>query len=490
MNGSLLGSLFLVLAVLNSGATTYWVAPYGSDSNNGTSSNTPFATPQKAVTLSALAPGDTIYVRGGTYALDTAVKPSKTGTAGNYIKLWAYPGEKPVLDFATTSDGVKALDLRRDYWHVKGIEIVHSTDNGIYVGGSSGGTAGFITVEGCVIHDCDNDGLVLGSTTSTAHDVLILNCDSYRNFQVSSSGNNGDGFAAKEGCGTNNVFRGCRAWHNADDGWDFYNNASNSVTLENCWAFWNGSNLWNVANFTGNGNGFKLGGAGAKITFVNHLLKNCVTFDNQSKGFDHNHSHGGQAMYNCTGFRNGGANFSFYDAPEVGTNVLKNNISYLGGGVDLHATSVQVSNSWQIATVTAADFVSLDTSIATTARNPDFSLPTNNLFRLAAGSDLIDRGQDVGLPFNGSAPDLGAFEFFASAPPQGPILLSVPQKTAGGFHFQVGGLTSHGPVVIHASSNLMSWSPILTSAPVTGVLPVTDSSATNHALRFYRALEL
>ncbi|MFA6540950.1 MAG: T9SS type A sorting domain-containing protein, partial [Bacteroidota bacterium] len=30
---------------------------------------------------------------------------------------------------------------------------------------------------------------------------------------------------------------------------------------------------------------------------------------------------------------------------------------------------------------------------------------------LAAGSDLINAGTDVGIPFIGSAPDLGAFEF-------------------------------------------------------------------------------
>jgi hypothetical protein len=33
---------------------------------------------------------------------------------------------------------------------------------------------------------------------------------------------------------------------------------------------------------------------------------------------------------------------------------------------------------------------------------------------LVAGSDLIDRGLDVGLPFTGSARDLGAFEGFMS----------------------------------------------------------------------------
>ena len=33
-----------------------------------------------------------------------------------------------------------------------------------------------------------------------------------------------------------------------------------------------------------------------------------------------------------------------------------------------------------------------------------------NFLRLAKGSDLIDKGEDVGLPFAGSAPDLGPFE--------------------------------------------------------------------------------
>jgi hypothetical protein len=43
-------------------------------------------------------------------------------------------------------------------------------------------------------------------------------------------------------------------------------------------------------------------------------------------------------------------------------------------------------------------------------RKPDGSLPDVNLFHLAQGSNLIDKGINVGLPYNGNAPDLGAFE--------------------------------------------------------------------------------
>ncbi|WP_345325030.1 hypothetical protein [Novipirellula rosea] len=40
----------------------------------------------------------------------------------------------------------------------------------------------------------------------------------------------------------------------------------------------------------------------------------------------------------------------------------------------------------------------------------DGGLPLITLLRLRPGIGLVDRGVDVGLPFAGAAPDLGAFE--------------------------------------------------------------------------------
>jgi hypothetical protein len=485
MSKNWLGSLLLFLMASSGRATTYWVAPYGNDANAGTLSNAPFATPHKAVTA-ALAPGDTIYIRGGTYSFNSRISPgsSKVGAAGNPIKFWAYPGELPVFDFDTMPESSdKGLDIRRNYWHVKGIEVKNAPDSGIFVGGLG------VIVEGCVIHDCDNDGLVIGSSSVRGTNALILNCDSYRNYQVGSGGNNGDGFAAKVGNGSGNVFKNCRAWDNADDGWDFYDN-TNSVTIEGCWAFRNGYDLWGVgAGWTGNGNGFKLGGEG---TPAEHFLTNSVAFGNRSKGFDHNNGDAGQTMVNCTSYNNGAANYSFYETPSKGPrlyNLLINCVS-LGGGMltNLAANTVAFSNSWQIATVTAADFASLDTSMATNARAADFSLPTNNLFRLVAGSDLLDRGLNVGLPFNGAAPDLGAFEFVPAIAPR-LIHLTPAGWSNGSFHLDVSGLTAHGPVVVHAATNWNQWTPIYTSPPVTGIMSFTDTSASLHPQRFYRIEE-
>lgn len=58
----------------------------------------------------------------------------------------------------------------------------------------------------------------------------------------------------------------------------------------------------------------------------------------------------------------------------------------------------------------AADFLSLDDTIARGPRQADGSLPVSDYLRLAPDSNLIDAGKNLGMPFSGLAPDLGAFE--------------------------------------------------------------------------------
>ena len=372
-----------------------YVSPDGNDSNPGTIDK-PYKTISYA--MNKAYADTTIYLRGGVYEISSTIKPERSGSAGKYIKLWAYPGETPILDFSgeSYSSSSRGFNLSRDYWYFKGLVIRNAGDNGINLSGN------YDIIENCTFYYNKDTGLQISG--GGGHNY-VHNCDSFENYDPASHGENADGFAPKLDVGPGNVFRGCRSWSNADDGWDFYE-AQNEVILDSCWSFDNGFNIWGDSNYQGDGNGFKVGG---NYIPTHHLLMNCVAFDNKGKGFDQNHNTAGVTIINCTGIGNQNKNFSFPEVPQTGTDSLINNLSFDGNN-SLESSSVQITNSWNGFTVTSADFISLDTSLAKSPRTADSSITQTDLFRLAPNSPLIDAGTDVGLPFIGSAPDIGAFE--------------------------------------------------------------------------------
>ena len=384
----------------------FYVATNGSDSNPGS-----LASPYKTISkgLTAIGTGGIMYLRGGTFAQASKLSLSKSSTT-NRIRIWAYPGEQPVVNFSgDTSDG---FSISGDGYYFKGIEVKLAGHNGFGISGNSN------ILENCVAHDNANTGIhITGSTDGVTYPAynLITNCDSYLNFD-SPIGGNADGFSAKWQVGPGNIFSGCRSYNNSDDGWDFWM-ASSTIIIENCWAFRNGSNVWASATFDGNGNGIKLGG---NYIGTPHIVRNCVSFENaingsssRGRGFDENNNLSGQTVYNCTAFKNDGEGYYFNNTITNGNHTFRNCVAYQDtvtiASTSGHAT-VADHNSWNGFTVTAADFQNLDTSTATNARATDGSLPVLPMLRLAPGSSLIDAGTNVGLPFNGSAPDLGAFE--------------------------------------------------------------------------------
>jgi hypothetical protein len=69
------------------------------------------------------------------------------------------------------------------------------------------------------------------------------------------------------------------------------------------------------------------------------------------------------------------------------------------------------NNSWNLGvTLSDGQFQSVSTSGWDAPRQSDGSLPVLPALRPTADSTLIDKGVDVGLPYQGRAPDLGAFE--------------------------------------------------------------------------------
>jgi hypothetical protein len=56
---------------------------------------------------------------------------------------------------------------------------------------------------------------------------------------------------------------------------------------------------------------------------------------------------------------------------------------------------------------------------------------------------------------------------------------------SNGFGFDLGGMAGQ-TVVIEASTNLTSWTPLLTNSLLTGCFYFNDCDSTNIAQRFYR----
>lgn len=378
-----------------------FVATNGLDTNTGTIDN-PLRTISAAINRIQL--GDTIFVRGGVYTLSDAnkISISKNGNVSTKYHLFAYNGERPVLDFSsmTISSSNRAISLSGRYWHIKGFDVKGAGDNGMHISGSNN------TVEFCAFYENHDTGLQLSNGASNN---MIINCDSY--FNSDPGQGNADGFAPKLDVGSNNYFYGCRAWQNSDDGWDGYLRPSDDIStvIENCWSFANGY-LKNGAASSGNGNGFKMGGSDLRNLKHNVILKNCAAFDNRVKGYDQNNNKGAMTLYNCTGYNNG-INYSI--TAEIGPSksaILINNAS-LGNYGFLSAFVMQQKNSWLSPFIVSNDdFLSVDTAGLRGSRKQDGSLPDVNFLHLANGSDLIDAGVQVGIPFYGSAPDLGAFE--------------------------------------------------------------------------------
>jgi len=103
-----------------------------------------------------------------------------------------------------------------------------------------------------------------------------------------------------------------------------------------------------------------------------------------------------------------------YNLQEAG-NILKNCLDYNAtrpAPKDISSSSTMVNNSWNLGiTVTANDYISMSETDAMAPRQADGSLPNNGFGQLKPTSALIDKGVDVGLPYCGSAPDLGAYEY-------------------------------------------------------------------------------
>jgi len=389
-------------------AAHYHAAPEGNAANSGLIPEAPW---DGVTALLRLRAGDTLSLASGLYTIprnDAAANTlelKEKGTAAHPITVLAKGPGRAVFDFSYpalewTQDGY-GIHLTGDYWYFRGLDVTRAGYQGVYVTGSHN------TFVNCSFYENRNTGFEINEGGAY---TVVVGCDAYRNYDPKKSGSMADGFAPKQTQGPGNSFYDCRAWENSDDGYDTYDSPE-KVVFEDCWAFRNGVDVWNQGGFSGNGNGFKLGGNHKQ---ANHRAVRCVAFGNPGKGFDQNNNTGGLSIFNGIGYRNG-RNFGLGNPLNPGQeHMLANNVS-LDGPVEAGGASGS-HNSWNAGFAPAAsDFASLDTALARIPRDEYGAVPATSLFRLRDGSPLIDAGVEVGLGYRGDAPDLGAFEYGSGA---------------------------------------------------------------------------
>ncbi len=430
-------------------AKSFYVSPTGSDSNPGTIER-PWSTWGKAFNSSLVSPGDTVFFRGGIYRMTvtngSGYNVTRSGTISKPVCFFSFREEVPILDCnnvvpsGSINFGIRVHDDLR-YVHFKGLTIrnVWSVRMGVECIAWRFEHSTDVTIENCTIYNVHG----IAFENWGAYNTYYVNCDAYNccdSLAVPGlTGGRGTGFASlntslKEPRAGSTYYRGCRAWRCSDQGFSFYN--SHYVEVDGCWSFCNG------ALETGDGHGFKLGftPGGASLP-VQRRIVNCMAAFNRATGITTNEG-SAYPSQNMEIFNNTIYHTGFYEAYPWGygiwvdkttsqvsdelKRIFKNNLVYKNqsGPVFLgrSASYTHSGNSWDInVTITDADFISVDSAGISGPRNNDGSLPVLNFMKLATGSALIDKGEDVGLRFNGAKPDLGAFEHGPVIPGKKPV---------------------------------------------------------------------
>lgn len=410
--------------------------------------------------LKSITPGHTIWMFSGTYyAYDAYEAPiiiaeDNSGTVDARKTISSINKKRVTIDF----DGMEEVGSNRgitldgSYWHFYDIDICNAGDNGMLLSGDNN------IIELCQFYGNHDTGLQLSrfNTSYASKDQwpsnnLILNCTAFNN-KDEATAENADGFAAKLTCGEGNVFDGCIAYCNSDDGWDLFAKTATGpigqVTLKNCISFANGKLTNGEGSANGDMNGFKLGGSGVATA---HIVENCLAFNNGATGFTDNNNPGAHSVTNCTAVNNGKydstkANWMCYrSASDAKYTNLVSSVTARGASTDqfkgvlsnslYHYKDEKTNGSYYWVnthncggekekytgseradhTITEADFITVTipgydaTKNAYTAdyheifRNPDGSVNVDGLFEVKKTSSLYTAGKDgtyIGAKFS------------------------------------------------------------------------------------------
>ncbi len=223
-------------------ATYYVSASSGDDANSGTNELSPFRTLQRAHTAMANNSGDICLVRGGNYTAGVDITKSGASLAAP-LTFKNYPGESPVLNFATQGPNVQmnitdAAPMSFVHW--EGINITYP------LGGAAATAFNARWLTDCTIRNVTVRNAGAQAMLATCFRLVLDRCTfihcGYNVTQPSS------GYAlymrGQNNLFTNNVFITSQGWHCQ---WASYANLSsvnhggfgNNVIANNVFAYTN-----------------------------------------------------------------------------------------------------------------------------------------------------------------------------------------------------------------------------------------------------------
>lgn len=381
-------------------AGSFYVATKGTDTNAGTA-RSPWATIANA--MRKAQPGDTIFVRGGTYT-EGEIWIQRTygmgGKNGKYVTISAYPGERPIF-----TDGSRGMIVDASYVRVIGLEFQNGksmynvdwsgpTDHVEFIGNRFSGVFGYEAIGITGDHNLVEGNIInlSGNTTGTLGHGIYASRGKYTVIR-------GNVISGATGFGIH-LYEERRS----GDAPGLIRQIKN-IVIEN-----------NFISASRRRSGIIIGaGADSGPAHIDSVIvRYNVVFNNPMYGI----LIGGWSevkniqIYHNTIFGNGdnGIQILYRQAKNV---AIKNNIIHVKNGkrhIDNAPNALGVVAERNLYYPAALALNNAKDSKALIG-DPRFRDPGKNDFRLQQDSPAIDTGVNLGLSYKGTASDLGAFEF-------------------------------------------------------------------------------
>ncbi len=382
----------LALTGNQAGAQVYYMATNGTNNNDGKSIGAPFA--QLTQFCAVMQPGDTLQLRGGTYADCWGTGDgffNKSGTAQAWITITNYQNEMPILDGSSTNSPSVCIYTHKDknsngvrYIRIQNLVFQNWTASAIDMGGgyadsnNSQVNAEYWDVRNNIIDQCGRSGIDFRFSRNITCEYNLVGRTGWN----ASTGSWSSNINLWRMIGGNNIINGNVAYHAVDVNSAYYSDGNGFILDLSATDGRNGA-----CTVTNNILAYN-GGAGIAITESKNAT--CINNTLYENGQDPNYDYKGKGfvLYGV------GDNFNF-----------ANNLVYQSSGTGMFWGYDANWNERTRSSYPGSTFDNNNASGYTGYADAKFANGPGFDFVLQTGSPAIDSGKSSGAPSNGMSFD-------------------------------------------------------------------------------------